>query len=99
MFEQLIAQLLLQSSTEKQAAPNGSEHSRLLNMNIIQPHHELDIGELAFFLGTRRRELSGDKLVPVRAPVPMVPILKVQIPVAGPSSVNAPVNVAAASKQ
>jgi len=40
-----------------------------------------------------------EKLVPVSAPVPPVPILKIQTPSAGPSSVNVPVNAAAAVKQ
>ena len=40
------------------------------------------------------------KPVPVSAPVPRVPILKIQIPFAGPSSVSTPpVEVAAASTQ
>ena len=43
--------------------------------------------------------MTTEKLVPVRAPVPPVPILKIQTPSAGPSSVNVPVNVAAAVKQ
>ena len=38
------------------------------------------------------------KLVPVRAPFALAPILKIQIPFAGPLSVNWPVNVAAAAK-
>src|SRR5207237_2762360 len=42
---------------------------------------------------------TAEKPVPVRAPVPLVPILKIQIPFAGPASVAWPVNVAAASKQ
>lgn len=40
--------------------------------------------------------MTTEKLVPVRAPV-RVPILKIQIPFAGPSRVKVPVNVAAAS--
>jgi hypothetical protein len=41
-----------------------------------------------------------EKLVPVSAPVPRVPILKIQIPVEGPLRVRTlPVDVAAASKQ
>src|SRR2546430_11375567 len=43
--------------------------------------------------------MTTEKLVPVRAPVPRVPILKVQLAFGGPVSVNTPVNVAAASKQ
>src|SRR6185436_10555114 len=41
-----------------------------------------------------------EKLVPVRAPVPPVPILKIQTPSAGPSSVNVVrVNVTSAALQ
>jgi hypothetical protein len=43
--------------------------------------------------------MTTEKAVPVRAPVPRVPILKIQVPFAGPSSVKTPVNVAAAGKQ
>ncbi len=43
--------------------------------------------------------VTTEKRVPVRAPVPPVPILNSQIPVEGPASVNVPVSVAAASKQ
>ena len=43
--------------------------------------------------------MTTEKSVPVSAPVPRVPILKIQVPSAGPSSVNVPVNSAAASKQ
>ena len=50
--------------------------------------------------------ITTEKLVPVRAPVGSAggvasadPILKVQIPFDGPSSVNTPVNAAAAGKQ
>ena len=43
--------------------------------------------------------MTTEKLVPVRAPVALVPILKIQMPVDGPASVNVPVSVAAASKQ
>src|SRR5882762_9298028 len=43
--------------------------------------------------------MTTAKLVPVRAPVPLVPILKIQTASAGPSSVNTPVTVAAALKQ
>src|SRR5688572_5806596 len=39
------------------------------------------------------------KFVPVRAPVPLVPILKIQVSVEDPSSVNLPVSAASASKQ
>jgi hypothetical protein len=43
--------------------------------------------------------MTTEKWVPVRAPVPRVPILKIQVPFEGPLSVNTPVNVAAAGKQ
>src|SRR4051794_31608544 len=43
--------------------------------------------------------MTTEKLVAVKAPVPPVPILKIHTPSAGPSSVNVPVNVAAAGKQ
>src|SRR6266550_1710532 len=43
--------------------------------------------------------MTTEKLLPVRAPVPLVPILKVQMPSAGPLSVNTPETVAAALKQ
>ena len=42
--------------------------------------------------------MTTRKLVPVRAPVPLVPILKIQVSVADPTSVNVlPVSVTAAS--
>jgi hypothetical protein len=44
--------------------------------------------------------MTTEKLVPVSAPVPLVPILKIQIPLEGPLSVNTlPVDVAAAATQ
>src|SRR6266480_700328 len=43
--------------------------------------------------------ITTEKPVPVRAPVPLVPIFRTQIPSAGPLSVNTPVTVAAALKQ
>src|SRR5450759_4231344 len=44
--------------------------------------------------------MTTEKLVPVRAPVPLVPILKIQTPVEGPLRVNVlPVDVAAALMQ
>src|SRR6185503_9674526 len=43
--------------------------------------------------------ITTEKLVPVSAPVPLVPILKSQVAFAGPLRVNTPVSVAAASKQ
>ena len=43
--------------------------------------------------------LTTERPVPVRAPVPSVPILKIQIPSAGPSRVHTPPEVSAASKQ
>jgi hypothetical protein len=44
-------------------------------------------------------DMTTEKLVGDKAPAPLVPILKIQTPFAGPSSVNWPVNAAAASKQ
>jgi hypothetical protein len=44
--------------------------------------------------------MTTEKLVPVRAPVPLVPILKIQVSLEDPSSVNTPpVSVAAALTQ
>jgi hypothetical protein len=45
-------------------------------------------------------DITTEKLVAVRAPVPRVPILKIQVSLADPTSVNTPpVSVEAASKQ
>jgi len=49
--------------------------------------------------GTAPPAMSTVKLVPVRSPVPAVPILNSQTPVGGPLSVKVPVNAAAAVKQ
>src|ERR1700737_132910 len=49
--------------------------------------------------GTAPPAMITLKLVPVRSPVPAVPILNSQTPVGGPLSVNVPVNAAAAVKQ
>jgi hypothetical protein len=49
--------------------------------------------------GSAPPDMTTLKSVPVRAPVPLVPILKSHDASAGPFSVSVPVSVAAAAKQ